>query len=132
MAFTTYANAMRSYFETRWAALGDGSMIVFENVEYEPAVGTAYILFAIRPVESEWASPGSSDSIGAVSIAVMSPTDAGPEANETLAAAVASCLARKSDSGVQFMEATIEPIGPDGAGFYQTNVRVPWWYTEAH
>ena len=132
MAFTTYSNAIRSYFNTRWSSLGDGTYVVYENLQYEPTIGTPYILLAIRPVESEWVCPGSSDSIGAVSIAVMSPSDAGPEACEALAATAASCLARKTDSGVQFMEATIEPIGPDGAGFYQTNVRVPWWYTEAH
>ena len=132
MAFTTYANAIRTYLNTRWGTLGDGTALVFENIDYQPTIGTPYILIAIRPIESEWVSPGSSDSIGAVSIAVMSPTDAGPEAGETLATTVASCLARKSDTGVQYMEATIEPIGADGNGFSQINVRVPYFYTESH
>ena len=131
MSYTTWADSIRAYFVSRWTAVGDGTAVIYENLDYEPATGTAYILFGIRPVESEWVAPGSVDSIGAVSFAVFSPSNVGPEAGEATAAAISTALSRKSDSGVQFMEASIDPIGADGDGFYQVNVRSPFYVTEA-
>lgn len=131
MSYSTQADAIRAYFASRWTAVGDGTTIVYENLDYEPQAGTAYVLFGVRPIESAWVSPGSVDSIGAVSFAVLSPSNVGPEAAEGTATAIATALSRQSDSGVQYMEASIDPIGADGNGFYQVNVRVPYFVTES-
>ena len=130
MSAATKHAAIRAYFASRWTSLGDGTTVVYENLDYTPVTDTAYIAFGIRPVESAWVASGWADSIGAVVIAAMTPANAGPEAAETLASTIATCLGRQLDSGVQFDEATVENIGPDGQGWYQVNVRVPWYYQE--
>lgn len=128
MSFATAAASVREYFNTRWSAVGDGTAVVYENVSYDPTIGTAYLIFGVRPVESAWVAPGWVDSTGAVVVAVMSPSNAGPEAAETTAALVAQALSRQKDSGIQYYEGSVEPIGQDGQGFYQCNVRVPFTY----
>jgi hypothetical protein len=131
MSAATKHAAIRAYFASRWTSLGDGTTVVYENLDYTPVTDTAYIVFGIRPVESDWVASGWTDSIGAVVIAAMTPANEGPEAAETLAATVASCLARQSSGGVQFDAATVENIGPDGQGWYQVNVRTPYYYDES-
>ena len=131
MSAATKHAAIRAYFASRWTSLGDGTTVVYENLNYTPTTDTAYIAFGIRPVESAWVSPGWADSIGAVVIAAMTPANEGPEAAEELAATIATCLGRQKDSGVQFDQATVENIGPDGQGWYQVNVRAPYYYDES-
>lgn len=131
MSAATKHAAIRAYFSTRWASLGDGTAVVYENLNYKPVTDTAFLVFGIRPVESAWTAPGWADSIGAVVIAAMTPANQGPEAAETLGATIATCLSRQEDSGVQFDEATVENIGPDSQGWYQVNVRTPYWYQES-
>ena len=131
MTFATKATAIRTYFSTRWTSLGDGTIVVYENVEYEPVVGTPFITFEHRPIDSTWVAPGWVDSIGAVLVSVFTPADAGPEAAETLATTAASCLSRQTDSGVQFEEATIQPAeNLDDIGFFRVTLRTPYSYTE--
>lgn len=131
MSAATKHAAIRAYFAARWTSLGDGTAVVYENLDYTPTTDTAYIVFGNRPVESAWVSSGWADSIGAVVIAAMTPANEGPEDAETLASTIATCLSRQLDSGVQFDEATVENIGPDGQGWYQVNVRIPWYYQAA-
>ena len=131
MSAATKHAAIRAYFASRWTSLGDGTTVVYENLNYTPTTDTAYIAFGIRPVESAWVSPGWADSIGAVVIAAMTPANEGPEAAEELATTIATCLGRQKDSGVQFDQATVENIGPDGQGWYQVNVRAPYFYDES-
>lgn len=131
MGLTDWANAIRVHFNTEWTTLGTPAPVAWENVEYEPTTGTSYVQFVIRQVEADWGSPGWADNLGAVIIAVYVPINQGPEVGETLAEQVASCFRNKtfdSDSG-WFDLPSAEPIGVYD-GFYQINVRIPWYHQE--
>jgi hypothetical protein len=132
VGFTTYTDAIRVFFSTQWAANGDGTEIVYENVDYKPTTGTGYSLFAVRPSETTWDSPDWRSTLGAVVFAVLSPSNAGPEAAEIRAELIAAQFRKQtflSDAGT-FDEPSIEPQGPTGQGWYQVNVRVPFHYQE--
>jgi hypothetical protein len=132
MGFTNYLDAIRSFFNTKWVANGDGTAIVYENLDYTPVTGTPYILFAVRPSETTWDTPAWRTTIGAVVISVMTEENAGPEATEVLAELAAAQFREQTfDSGAgSFDEPSIEPQGPDGNGWYQANVRIPWLHQE--
>lgn len=132
MGHTDYLNAVRSFFATQWAANGDGTEIVYENLDYDPTIDTPYILFAVRPSETAWDSPDWRSTLGAVVLAVLTPSNAGPEAAETLTELAAAQFRKEtflSGEGT-FDEPSIEPQGPNGQGWYQVNLRVPFYYQE--
>jgi len=61
MSAATKHAAIRAYFASRWTSLGDGTTVVYENLDYTPVTDTAYIAFGIRPawvdcvaVEDPW------------------------------------------------------------------------------
>ena len=132
MGLTTWSNSIRTYFDSQWSANGDGTRIVYDNIDYTPVKGTPYIIFGLRPIESTWVTPAWVDTIGFVVCAVMVPQGKGPEAAETLAELIASQLRDKTTAaGVVFLEPSMELINPDEQGWFQVNVRIPFAHLES-
>jgi hypothetical protein len=90
------------------------------------------VQIAVRQADANWGSSGWADNSGAVVVGVLGVADLGPEPAETLAEQVASCFRNKTfNSGSGWFDLPeMESIGADGSGWYQVNVRIPWYHQE--
>lgn len=129
MNFEQAEAALREHFNTEWDGL---TPIAWPDVAFTPPAGT-WVRFSAKHNDGFQASMGSPGSnryrrLGIVTIQIFQPqgqasTDARAKADAASDIFIANGLA-----GFLFRNIVAADIGPDGAGWYQWNVRAEFQY----
>ena len=138
MGFTDYADAVRAFFNTHMSANAPNVSVAWENVDnpsIPPTVGAGneWVRFTLRGSTNFDISPGWRNNFGVVIVQCFTDLDIGPGACEDVAEIVASGFRQQrflSGAG-DFSTPRLDPIGPDGEGWYQCNVTIPFFHQEA-
>lgn len=121
------SHAIRSYFETEWAAR---TSLVFDNTTSEPPEQEAWARISVRHNEAPQmtqGAPGNNryEPFGRVFIQIFTPQGTNPVEAEQLASAAAAIFRGKSLSDdIRFLSPSVKEIGNDPHGWFQINVDV--------
>ena len=123
-------NAIRSALEAHLRDALAGVDVAWENVDYTPIQGTAWVRCVVRPgqvFDGEIGRLGLSQRPGVLLAQVFVPDHLGSGPALDMAQAVEAAFRHEDVGGVHCDNPYTTTVGPDGRGWYQVNVAVPWW-----
>lgn len=122
--------AVKAALESFLATTLPTTPIAWPNVDFTPDPGVLWVCPTNKPgeaFEAEVGRDGLSRRTGAFIVQVFAPLENGSGDALEVAATVETAYRRQDIGGVECGEAYSNDIGPDGHGWYQVNVVVPWW-----
>lgn len=126
MSFQVEHNELRTRFSQQIGT----TPVAWPNVAYVPIVGTLWVRFNVVDGESTRTTIGATTnnvrSLGLVIVQIFAPLDKGNAAALAKADAVAAIFRDWCGSTVRCRTPSIKEVGPDGNGWYQVNVSVPF------
>lgn len=132
---TTLNDARKKIYDT-FIAEYVASAFTFENEEFNPPAGVAWLRLVVRNLVSLQESLGpvgrrKFDRQALVMVQVFTPLDQGTEQADNLSTAARVIFEGRTltPEALRFNAGSIQEIGEDGA-YYQTNLEVPFSYTE--
>lgn len=124
---------IRAFFATGWA---DATEIAWPDVEFTVPNAETWVRFNCAENDGSQVSMGSPGNnrfrhFGIVTIQVFAPRNqAGADAREKAAAALAVFMGQQTTNGVTFQGCYARQVGNDENGYYQINVFAPFYYDE--
>lgn len=131
MGYATAHNELRNRFNSQW---GVTTPIAWPNVKFDvPAPSTYWCRFAISDFTGNEGTQNSIGGItnnnrytGSVIVQLFGPLDKGNGQLLAYADQVLSIFGNWGGTNIQCRRGYVKDIGPDGQGFYQINVTVPF------
>ena len=133
MSYDTEADAIRARFNTSWGAT---TPIAWPNVNFTPPAGEPWVRLTIRSDEAFSASLPAPTirhrHTGMVVVQVFTPDNEGDAEARTLADQVCAIFRDVTAGGITYRGVDgsspyVTEVGPDGSGWYQLNVWVPYY-----
>jgi hypothetical protein len=104
--------------------------IAWPNVEFTPPVRSPWVRFNVLDADSFQTTIGATTNnhrfVGIVVINIFVPLDVGNASALAMADVVAAIFRNWCGSTVRCRAASVKDLGPDGNGWYQVNVVVPF------
>lgn len=125
MTYAAERQSIEGLFQTGW---GSTTPVAWDNVEYTPVSGTAWVDFRILN-GSESAIVISGDqyrNVGLVNINIFTPEGVGSSSARTLADTAAGIFRGVTVDDITFRAPSIRTLGVMN-GWYQTNLSIPFF-----
>jgi len=129
MSYESEASAIESRFSTQW---GSTTLVEYDNVQFVPTPGTAYVKLEIHNGKAVRAGLGpayTQRSPGIISINIFTGRDGGSREGRVLADSVAAVFRDWKSSGITCEMPTITRLGDVGDWFVY-NVSTPFYRDE--
>lgn len=118
MGHAADSQTIRERFNTRWPIEQASVPFTFEDVDYTPTEGQAWVRLTILPGEQTQASMGTYRRFrrtGVVSVQIFTPAGSGDGLAKELADSVADIFLGRTVEGVIFRGTGLTRVGVDGA-----------------
>ena len=123
--------AIKKYFAEQW---NNATQVAYDDVKFDPPNGQTWLRLSLKMVDGGQASTGAPGSnkfrkSGILTASVFTPgNQGGIEAMTTAQQVVDIFEAKPRINGVLFTDVRAVTIGPDGAGWYQINVKADFQF----
>lgn len=130
MSYETATKNIRAFFATKW---GNTTKVAYDDVPFTTPNGETWVRFHIKHVDGYQASIGSPSSNrqrreGIIFAQVFQPQGQGSTDARKKADLIVGHFLNQSASGILFHDVHAKEIGNDGAGWYQINVLIKFYY----
>lgn len=124
----TFADAQK-YIESRFAANWTLTPIAWQNVEYEPTAGTAYVEFGVFEADSQVVSIGTLlyRNPGLISVNIYLPLNRGLQAAKGYGDTVKTIFAGQNFNGITCRAVSLATLGEHN-GWHVVNASVPFFW----
>lgn len=137
MSYESERAAIEGRWDTEWVSGSPSSArtpTAYENVPYEPTLGTSWVRLSIlngEALQISTGDPGNNQHrhVGVIAIQIFTPAGQGTNAGRALADLAAAVFRNQRFSGLYAKVPYISGTSNDGP-WHQTNVTVPFWRDE--